>query len=156
MTDVVRDFIAAETAKLERVLLRKIVVEGYGVDLRCTTDVLPRLDEVDPFSTLAIGEALFRMCACAREGLPDDPSYGIDVVGMLHRPTTPEELAGMAGEIHAQWVTDDRVDSVSVEVTAPSPGELQISGRVTPVDSSETFALVIVVQEGAAMLEALS
>jgi hypothetical protein len=152
----VTDYIAAETAKLVRLVPAPTGELGYGRDLSCLTDVTEALEEVDPASYAGIGQALFRRLITPRGALPDDPDYGFDVQGALNRGTTTAELRALEVQIRLETLKDDRVEDALVTVTIPALNELRILIMVTPADPSLTsFSLTFAVINGQLTLEQL-
>lgn len=130
---------------------------GYGTDLSCTTDITETADEIDPTSVLAIGQALFRRLITPRGTLPDDPDYGTDVRGMLHRGMSQQELLAATGRIKAECEKDDRIESASVAVSPDAIGsDVGVSVWAMPIDDElGAFTLTFAVTDGQAMLEAI-
>lgn len=155
--DVVRDAIAAELALLTRVTATPSAPFGYGSDLRCSNDLLETMDEVDGFSTLALGEAIARRLDCPRRALPDDASYGIDLRAFLNRGTHVDAIRSLAAQVRAEVEKDDRVERATVTV-APSPSgtSMRIDVRVKPADPRlGTFSMTLAVTEASVLLEAI-
>lgn len=135
MTDVVRNAIAEELAALERVTSTPTAPFGFGTDLRNDGDLREDMAEVDPFSAVALGEALVRRLDCPRGALPDDGDYGLDVRAYCNQGTTADEIRSLSGRISAELTKDDRVDTVIVTVTpSPTGSSLGVAIRVRPVD----------------------
>lgn len=152
---IVLDGIAREIATLSRAVDAPTGDLGYGTDLSCVTDVTPSMDEVDPQSTRAIGEALLRRYQTPRSKLADDPDYGLDCRGMLNRGITTTELRVLSAQVHGEAVKDDRVDSAIAEVTFDD-GALRVAIAVMPVDRTlGTFTLTFAVTDGGLLLEAI-
>lgn len=157
MSTIVLDAIAEFTAALTREVRTPVEPLGYGTDLACTDELTPTCDEVDPFSVRAIGEALYRRITTARGTLPDDLDYGLDVRGFLNRGTTAGDLAQMAGQLRGELQKDDRVDRVSVQVTAPALDTLSVTILVTPVDPTiARFTLTLAVTSAQVLMEAIT
>lgn len=153
---IVHDTIAAELATLTRQQPTPVAPYGYGTDLRCVDDVREDLAEVDPFSTLAIGEALARRLMTPRGQLLDDPEYGYDIRGLLNRGADAATLRDMASPIRNEVTKDDRVADATVTVTAVGT-QLTVQIQVTPADTeAEPFALTLGVVNGELMIEELS
>lgn len=157
MSGIVLSAIAAETALLERVVQVPTGAIGYGTDLSCVEDISVTLDEVDPTSTRAIREALLRRLTTPRGGLQDDPDYGFDVRGLCNRGLTQSQMVDLSTQVRNEVTKDDRVDSATVTVTAPSPRALRIGVVITPVDQTiGIFTLTFAVTDGAVLAEALT
>ena len=117
MSDEVKASIASQLAELELLVAFPLPPFGYGSDISCDFDLDPDVLEVDPFSTRALAEAIVRRLDCPRGQLPDDPNYGIGLRQYLNRGTTDRELLNLAGQVRAELIKDDRIQSVSVTVT---------------------------------------
>lgn len=152
MSDLVRDFIAAETASLQRVATTP-TASGYGIDLVCFDDLTPGLKETPTDSTDSLAQDLYHRQCTPRGSLPDDPDYGIDVLDLLHRGLTPDQLASLPLVVAAELRRDDRVSDVTV--TASYDGTtLTLTELVTPADPELTpFTLLVSVADGATLLE---
>jgi hypothetical protein len=164
MSKIVLDAIAADVALLERRLEPPSGELGYGTDLSCAADLAADFAEVDPFSPLALAEALVRRLDCPRGTLPDassptlvDADYGIELRAYLHGPLTPAELRGLEGAIQAELTKDDRVDGVLVTVeVAPNGESFTVDLQVTAIDPRVgDFALTLAVTDAAVLLEEL-
>lgn len=155
MNTTYEEVIAAEQAKLVRVVATPTGDLGYGTDLHCTTDVAEDLAEVDPLSPTAIGEAVFRRWTTPRGQNPDDLFYGENIAGMLNKGLTPEGLRAKAGALKAEAEKDDRVAVCNVQITPSARGDtLTILGVIEPADPDrQTFSLVVVVTSGDALLQ---
>ena len=146
--------INAEIATLSREVAAPTAV-GYGVDLRCTTDLHDDLAETDPNSPEGIGEAILRRWTCPRGQNADDPDYGRDVRSLLNRGATRTDLLAEGGLLRAEAEKEETVDTCEVSLALDALGQkITISGKVTPVDPTfETFRFVATLTTGAAMLE---
>jgi len=132
---ITRDTIAAELLALEAVADFPIEPLGYGVDISCTSDISPRMAEVDPFTVQALAEAIVRRLDCPRGGLADDPNYGLDLRSYCNRGTTAADLRALGGQIRSELRKDDRIEDVLVDVVpSPTGGTLAITLDVTPTD----------------------
>lgn len=133
-------FIAAETAKLVRLVPTPTGALGYGTDLSCTSDLTETMDEVDPLSPVAIQQSLIRRLTTRRGRLPDDPSYGLDIRGFLNHGTPASEFIAIEGQIRQEVLKDDRVSSAVVAAAyAAQTKTLTIKLSFVPVDSRATF-----------------
>jgi len=153
-----RDTIAAELLLLERVTDFPVAPFGYGVDVRCAADLSARMEEVDPFSVLGLGEAIVRRLDCPRGRLADDPNYGLDLRGYCNRGTTAAELRTLAGRIRSELRKDDRIEDVLVEVDPSSTGtDLAVRLDVTPIDPDlGGFRLTLSASSAAILIEEIS
>lgn len=156
MSQLVLDSIAADTAELTRLVPVPTGSLGYGTDLSCVEDLTEDLAEVDPFSPLAIGEALLRRLSTPRGQLPDDPEYGLDLRGYCNRGVPTGEIREVAGQVRSEVTKDDRVEDVSVVVTVPSLKTMSVRIDVTPADPLlDPFTLTFAVTSGQLLLEAI-
>lgn len=131
---------------------------GYGTDLRCSSDLTEQMEEIeDPFSTLALAEAIVRRLDCPRGQLVDDPDYGLDLRSMCNRGMTADALRALGGQVRAELLKDDRIDLLGVTVRPSSTGkELRVELAVTPVDAHiGGFALTLAVTSAEVLLEEL-
>ncbi len=135
MSEEVKAQIAAELAKLVQIVDFPEPPHGYGSDISGTDDLDPTMAEVDGFTTLALAQAIVRRLDCPRGGLPDDKDYGIDVRSYLNRGVTAQEIRELAGQIRAEVLEDDRVDTLTVTVRSNDVGSvLRIELAVQPVN----------------------
>jgi hypothetical protein len=102
MTTTYSDFVAAEIAKLVPVATAPEEATGYGADLVCISDVDANLAETDPATTATLAQDAFHRITTPREGLPDDPDYGIDVAEFLSQPTDDTTLLMQSGLIRLE------------------------------------------------------
>ena len=141
----VRENIAGQIAELERVVDAPTGALGYGTDLSCVNDLTPTLDEVDPNSVRAVGEALVRRFTTPRGKLPDALDYGLDIRGYCNRGLTVAQLRELASQMRAEARKDDCVDDATVTVTSAG-ATLNIALRVVPADPTlTTFDLTFAV-----------
>lgn len=162
MSQVVLDAIAAEVAKLTRVVDAPTGPLGYGADLACSEDLTESMEEVGGLTTRVLAEAILRRLDTPRGTLPDvrgtdlrDWNYGIDLRSYLNRATTDDEIRGLASNIRSELTKDDRIATVVVTVTpSPTGSSLAIDLLVTPVDPSVgIFALVLAVTSASVLIE---
>lgn len=157
MSALVTDFIAAEVAALKREVETPIAPFGYGSDLSCVDDITDTAAEVDPFSRLALAEAVARRLTTARGTVLDDLDYGLDLRRFLNAGVSTSELAGLAGQIRMEVQKDDRVDRCAATVTLPSATELSVKIVVTPIDPRlGTFTLTLAVTSSTVLMEAMA
>lgn len=155
--DEVRAAIAAELALVERVAPTRREPFGYGTDLRCASDLTRTHDTVDPFSPVAIAEALARRLETPRGSVPDAPDDGLDLRAYLNQGTAATEIRTLADRIRTECRKDDRVAALRV-VVSPSPNgsELDVALRVQPVDPrTGSFSLTLAVSSAAVLLKEL-
>lgn len=156
MSQIVKDAIAEELALLTRVTPEPLEPLGYGTDLSCVEDITEDLAEVDQDSPLGVAQAVARRLITPRGGLPDDPSYGLDIRGYANRGVTIAEQRDLASQIRAEVTKDDRVADAVVTVTVPSLDTMSVRLQLTPEDPNlAPFALTFAVKAGQLMLEEL-
>lgn len=165
--DVLRDALAAGLAALSRVVAVPTPPLGWGRDLSCGSDITPTLEEVDPASTLGIGQAVFRRWDCPRGALPPDAGrdsreYGQDIRGMLNRGTTDADLNAAGGSLRSEATKDDRIAAVpKIRFVPTKTGgaanvSLEVSATITPADPTiSAFALILAVEDGNTVLLAI-
>ncbi len=157
MSDLVRDAIAASIAAQARLVLTPEPPYDYGVDLKCTDDLDSRLAEQGLDDVAAIGQDAYHRLTTTRGFIPDAPDFGLDVVSMLNRGMTPQDIAAAQGRIALELQKDDRVARAEVALTEVEPGSWDLQVRLTPEDPSlKAFDLVIAVVDGATLLAEIS
>ncbi len=104
------------------------VAADFGLDLWCEQDLDPRMPEVN--GLVAFAQALARRLDTPRNMLIDDQDYGYDLVELVSRGMTPDELAAIPGRIVAELRKDERVDSVVAVVALASLTTLILDLRV--------------------------
>jgi hypothetical protein len=157
MTDIVRDTLAAEIAKLTRQSSTPVPPLGYGVDLVCGTELDPYLAETDPNTIQSLAQDSFHRIVTARLSLIDDPSYGIDIRAALSKPQSPQQIESWTGQIASELRRDDRVADVTVTMAFELPANYTITILIVPADPKLTdFALIVSVVEGEALLVAIN
>jgi len=119
----------------------------YGTDLACVLDVTPTVDEVNPQSTVAIGEGLVRRFITPRTRVLDDDTYGFDLRGQLNHGVTQPGLTRLQSSIRVECLKDDRVEDATVTVTMTSVASRQMRVQIsaTAVDSAQEFSLTFFV-----------
>lgn len=130
--------IDAATATLTRVVPQPVAV-GYGVDLVCRDDLTAGLSEWPADSREGIAQALIHRLGVDRDMTViryDDPNYGFQLLGLLHRGTRTQDIAQMEGDIADECQKDDRVASVVVDgsISLGPPVSLSFKVQVTPVN----------------------
>lgn len=150
--------IAAGFATLPRVSSTPVAPFGYGRDISCDSDIHPETD-VDPFSPLAIAQAMLRRHDCPRGRLPDDPSYGLDVRGELNKGTDQHTLASLSRRSQSECLKDDRVTAARVDVSSENAGaQLRMTFNLTPADprTGGPFRFTLAVTSAAVLLSELA
>jgi hypothetical protein len=157
MTDIVRQTIEAEIVKLTRQSSTPVPPLGYGVDLKCVTDLDPYLAETNPETIESLAQDCFHRVTTARLSLVDDPSYGIDVRAALNKPQSPQQIQSWSGQIASELRRDDRVIDVVANLVFELPATYRITIQVTPANPALTpFSLIVAVTNGEALLEAIN
>lgn len=147
--------IAADIATMGRLESVPVGALGYGTDLSCVMDITPTCDEVDPFSTRALSEALLRRLFTPRGILPDATDYGIDIRALLNHGYSTRALGALGAAIRGELIQDDRVSALTVR-TAYASGRLAISLSVTPVDPFTAFSLTFTVDDRTGLIASIS
>jgi hypothetical protein len=157
MSDIVRETLAAEIAKVTRQSSTPVPPLGYGVGLVCTTELDPYLAETNPNSIQSIAQDSFHRIVTARLSLIDDPSYGIDIRAALSKPQSPQQIESWTGQIASELRRDDRVSDVTVTMVFELPASYTITILIVPADPRLTsFALIVSVVDGEALLQAVN
>jgi hypothetical protein len=158
MSTIVLDAIDAELALLEREVPTPSdpTTFGYGTDLSCVSDITDELTEVDPYSPLAVGEAVIRRLTTPRGTLPDDPDYGIDLRSYCNRGVTLRELRDLAGTCRSEILKDDRIEDATVTITSSGTSLAVVVQLALAQPGVQPFTLTFAVTSGAAVLEAIS
>lgn len=160
MTTSLLDLIAAEVAAIPvpaSAISRPAPAAnalGFGVDLSCITDTTLTLEEVDPNSNTAIGQAVARRLITPRGGVLDDQAYGLDLRAYCNRGLTDAQIRNIAALVRAEAMKDDRVSDADVKVTyVATMRALTIELTLTPGDrTNDVFALVFYVTSDSAQL----
>lgn len=155
---IVAEHIAAELAKLTRIVATPVEPFGYGVDSFGTLDVTDTLADVDAFSPEGISQALARRFQTPRGALvQDDPDFGKDVRAYLNRGTPVADLRALAGELRLEAMKDDRISDLQITVTLPTLSTMSIAVVVTPQDprTGGPFDLILAVTSGEVIVEAI-
>lgn len=130
----------------------------YGTDLACVLDVTPTLDEVDPVSTIAIGEALVRRLITPRGRVLDDGTYGLDLRGQLNHGVTQPGLTRLQSSIRVECMKDDRIEDATVSVIMASVASRQMRVQIvaTAAESGQEFSLTFfVTADGVQLIESI-
>ena len=147
---------------------------GWGSDLQGWLDLTDDVRERRGDDPLVAIEALLRRINTERGQLPteDDPDngdfgdpdvaeYGYDVVAVLNRGFSPEQLANQARLIQSEITKDDRFTSIRVTLTRTTVGnveriEVGITGELVTPDINRPFGLTLSVTSAEVLLTALS
>lgn len=138
MSAIVLERIAHEIALLKPAAAPSSTSLGFGRDWSCVLDVAPDFAEVDPASTVGVGQAAIRRLITARGTLPGDRNYGMDVRAYCSRGVTVQDLRELEGLVRLELAKDERIEDATVTVTTPRPGELALDIRIQPVDPALT------------------
>jgi len=155
MSKTAKDAIASELALLTQSVSFPVDPFGYGSDISCDSDIDPNVAEVDPFSTLAIAQAIVRRLDTPRGSLPDDKDYGIDLRAYANRGVDTNAIESLAGQIRSELENDDRLGSVSVTVRPDSTGKsIGVELAVRPADpQTGGFGLTLSASSASILLE---
>lgn len=126
----------------------------WGSDLSCVTDCDSTFSELLPNSPLIIAQAIVRRFLTPRRGLLDDDGYGLDLRGYCNRGVTQADLRTLQARCVAEAMKDERVSTVTINVTTTSDSGLSVTALITPVDPSLVpFAFVLSVDSETTLLE---
>lgn len=155
---LVDEAFAAGLAELTPLTSAPVAPFGYGVDLSCTSSLTDPLAEVDCFSPIAVGEALVRRLMTPTGSLIEDPDYGMDLRAFCNRGVTQQDLARIADKVRGECLKDDRVDDVTVIISADSQTHaMSVRLLVTVVDARiGDFSMTLAVTSADVLIEALA
>ena len=94
----------------------------FGKDLSCTTSIMTARYSTGP---RLVAEALFRRFTTPRgmlQGGEDEQNFGLDLAALVGSVSTPSAVAALPGQIEAEALKDERVESVTVSVTSTTVG----------------------------------
>jgi len=117
-------------------------VTDFGADINT-----PDASDLDPYfgvvtSWRCLGQALGRRLITPRGTLIDDSAYGLDVRSWINGALTPTQVADLEALIADELVADERVETVSVEVSLASQ-RLTIRAIVDTADGPFRLVLAI-------------
>lgn len=118
----------------------------YGIDMWCDSDISPTLKDVTGARLMA--QAMLRRISTAQGTLISDPLYGIDIRNALSDSMTQKDLLKLKAQLQAQWLKDERVISVDVDVRfsgSPASGKLTLTATGTGAEGP--FRLVLSVDK---------
>ena len=155
MSDEVKAQIAAEIAAIVQTQDFPTEPFGYGSDISCARDLDPSMAETDGFTTLALAQYVVRRLDTPRGTLPDDKDWGISVTSYLNKGSTSQELLQIAGQVRAELSQDDRIDTLTVQVTSDDVGKtFRLSILITPVAAGlGPFTLTLSASDSGLLLE---
>lgn len=155
MNTTVGDAITTELALLEVLVDFPVSPFGFGSDISGATDIAADVAEVDPFSTIALAQAIVRRLDTPRGSLPDDKDFGIDLRSYANRGMTAADIQSLAGQIRSELLKDDRIDTLIVTVRPSSTGtSLGVELAVRPVDPQVGgFALTLSASSASILIE---
>jgi len=156
MNDTVQTALATYQAALTATATIPEAPFYYGSDLWCESDLHPRMEEVAD-TALVIAQHVVRRLGTPPGTLPDDDDWGIDVGEYCNRPTTTRELQRLEGEIAAELIDDDRIETVAATVVASSDySTLTVTIRIEPADpEANEFTLTLSVSDIGLLIEEL-
>lgn len=130
---------------------------GFGRDLVCWDDLTPDFQEVDPNSPYAVAQDAYHRLCTARGLIPDDPSYGTDVLGLLQRAFGPNGSMETKGRVINELSKDDRIDLKTLQVqveadTVNSSLDISVFGNCT----QGPFSLVMTASNSGTLLNSLT
>lgn len=157
MPYVVQDFIAAEIAKLERIVPVPLAPFGYGTDLSCVSDVTADFAETDPESIQGIAEMLVRWLTTDRGSNPDAPDRGFNIRRLLGKGMTVDEIRSAKAQITNEATEDDRLASVVPTLDLIGLKQIKVHLLCVPRDPAlGDFELVVAVTPDETIYELLT
>lgn len=125
----------------------------WGSDLSCVTDCTAAFDELFATSPRIVAQAVARRFLTPRNGLIDDPHYGLDLRSYCNRGTTQQDLRTLQSRCVAEARKDERVATADVNIVLAIP-VLAVTVTVTPEDPTlERFTFVLSVDSETTLLE---
>jgi len=151
---IIHEKLAEFTAALAPVVATPSGDLGLGSDLSCTDDLTSDFAEIAGDSPLAVTQANYRRLTTPRGAIPDAPNDGFDVVALLNKGMTPEQITGLAGQIKSELDKDDRNQNVAVTLTptGSSNFDLDVSGET----AAGPFNLIFAVVDGKAAIKEIN
>lgn len=156
MTDIVRDTIAAELARIAPVARVPRPPLGYGTDLSCGADFTARMSVVDPLSTQGLAESIIRRLDTPKGVLSDATDWGIDLRSYLHRGVTVQSIRRLEEVIRAEIALDDRYTVERVRVSSADFQTLTVQITVRPEPSDQSFSLVFIATSAELILQEIT
>lgn len=155
MSEEVKTQIANELETLVQIVDFPTAPFGYGSDISGADDLDRTMAETEGFATLTLAQSLVRRLDTPRGTLPDDKNWGISVPAYLNNGSTDEGIRQIAGQIRAELLLDDRVDSLTVRVAPSSNARtLRIEVQVTPLAAAAgPFTLTLNASDAGLLLE---
>jgi hypothetical protein len=99
------------------------VTADLGRDISCTTGL-----RTGRFATKArlVGEAAYRRLTTPRgmlRGGEEEAIYGFDLTGLIGTASTKSAAAALPGQIRAELLKDERIETVDIDVAVTRDGE---------------------------------
>lgn len=117
---------------------------NYGYDLYCLDDLTQNMKEIDGNNNIQIViQSIFRRLNTPRGGLIYDPDYGLDVKGFLHKGMKATDILSIPGQIQAEILKDDRVETATVKILSADPLEGILKLDIQCETADEPFKLVL-------------
>lgn len=131
-----------------------VVTDEYGTDVSTFPDLDPKMLPIT--GQRAVAEAVARRWITPLGALIYDPAYGEDLRGLLNAPTDSARLRSIRGALVGQALSDERVQSATVDLSATGSGNtLTVTVRGRLVSGIGPFDLVLTVNQLAANLQIL-
>lgn len=106
---------------------------GYGSDIGCgPAGIDERFSLVE--GRQALIEAILGRYETPREGLLDDPSYGLGVTAWVGKRANTAQLLAWGQALASEAKKDDRVRQAKAHLTTAPGGKLHFSVAITPLD----------------------
>lgn len=154
MNPTVEAAFAAELLTLERVTNVPTEPLGYGTDLSCVQDSTDDFKEVS--GPMVVVQRVARRFITPRGSVLDDKDFGCDMRGLLHHGTPLAELRNWQSRMRNEALKEETVDDAEVQLTLnATASKVSATVRLTLRDERETYAFVLAVTDGEALLTLL-
>jgi hypothetical protein len=129
---------------------------GWGRELSCVEDCTDSFAEIGPYDPAIIMQAIARRYQTPRGTLLDDPEYGLDLRGYLHKGLTQKDLRQLQTQALGEANKDQRIDRSATQLTLSFIASImRVSLRVTPRDPrGNPFPFVVRISGLSAVVEA--
>lgn len=147
MNEIVSAALARLLAEIPAVPVPAETDLAYGRDLACVADCYDDFRTLDPRDPRVVLYAIARRFMTPRGTLLDDPGYGFDLRGLLHKPLTQKNIRLMQVQATGEAEKDLRVDTVTLRLDF-ADSRLHVRLHVVPRDPSiAPFAGVMLVTQ---------
>lgn len=128
---------------------------GWGRDLICVSDCTDTFAELGPYDPRIIMHAIARRYQTPRGTLLDDPEYGLDLRGFLHKGLAQKDLRQLQTQALGEANKDQRIERSATQLSLSLVrGVMAVALRVTPRDPrGNPFPFVVRIDAAAAAVE---